>query len=686
MFYLSLDPAKTNCLPLLFGSLFWIISVVIVISLAITFAPPQSQPEILFKHENIYVHPSKRLLKIKVKCRSSDQIQQCIWEQLRPNPQTSNLMILEDDAKDCLKIPSQEVDASLNGIKIPETHGSYTLHLTCVDNSQRRKTQSFYVTVIEKPAPIVYDVQQHVKVSLKSGSVQLHAKCRAFQGKTIHNEWWEYISGPDNVETVALSKGGYAKFDKPGVYKFQYKCVDNDGMQSESNGSIVRVAVKPPYILGIDLGTSTTCVSYINENGVKQDVKLNEDSSKDENQFCMPSVVAFAEDGQLLIGKNALNKAVVNPLSTIYEVKRIIGQSFYEINANRFVYRIRPTLKTHSPKGTRATIDIPCRGYANKLLQPEVVSALILRHVVSVTETQLGVAIEDVIITVPAQFDDAQRKATMDAGRIAGLNPQKIVDEPTVGAFAAATITDDLRGAVNEADQPEPKVTKVSVVADIGGGTTDYSLMQILGSYFKVVTTDGNKALGGRDIDMRLAEKMTEIFKSQVADLGMFLEDSTFRQNLRIECEKAKRELSDKSSYTLSVKVNVGTHGDIDLSHNLTRDDFVNYTSDILIAMIKPLDSLLSRGNMTKGNIEELYLIGGTIQIPKLKELLKGQFPNLTKTYFEEPVQVKLRRLIRFYKYSIILENTIHCKSALSFRHLYHLVLILSTACLVTDI
>jgi molecular chaperone DnaK (HSP70) len=231
----------------------------------------------------------------------------------------------------------------------------------------------------------------------------------------------------------------------------------------------------------------------------------------------------------------------------------------------------------------------------------------------------------------------------MDAGRIAGLNPQKIVNEPTVAAFAAATFIDGLRGTEDKAKPPEPKNTTASVVVDIGGGTSDFSFMQILnGSYYKVVTTDGNKTLGGRDIDIRLAEKMAELFQKRVSDPGIDLNSPEFRQNLRIECEKAKTALSDRDNYTLRVNINVANQGNITLEHVLTRHDFEDYISDILDAMIKPLGSLLSRADETKGNVEDLYLVGGTVQIPRLRQLLQEYFPNVTSnsTYAKDPVQV----------------------------------------------
>jgi molecular chaperone DnaK (HSP70) len=348
----------------------------------------------------------------------------------------------------------------------------------------------------------------------------------------------------------------------------------------------------------------------------------------------------------VLIGKEALNQIVVNPLSTIYEVKRLMGRSFYDVDSRKFLYRVRPTLKSQSVKGKRAVIDIPCEGYPNKLIQPELISALILNRAAEIAQKELGITVKDVIISVPAQFDDAQRKATMDAGRIAGLNPKKIVNEPIVAAFAAAAFEDDLRGTEDAAKLPEPTNTRASVVVDIGGGTSDFSFMEILGSYYKVVTTDGNKTLGGRDIDIRLATIMTDIFQKKLSGRGVNFESPEFQQNLRIECEKAKRKLSSMDNYTLEVKVNVASQESVSLTHFLNRSDFESYISDILHAMIKPLDSLLSRGSTTRAHIVDLYLVGGIVQIPKLQELLRQYFPNVTDDNIHDKNPVQVRRFV----------------------------------------
>ncbi|CAB4028033.1 mediator of RNA polymerase II transcription subunit 37a-like [Paramuricea clavata] len=397
----------------------------------------------------------------------------------------------------------------------------------------------------------------------------------------------------------------------------------------------------------------------IKEDGTRQDIGIYVDDS--DVDPCIPSIVAFAQNGELLVGEKALRQAVVNPHSTIYEVKRLMGRSYYDDPDHKFVYRVRPTLKSHSLKGVRAAVEIPCGKFRKKLVQPELISALILRHVADHAQRYFGVAVKDVVISVPAQFDDAQRKATMDAGLIAGLNPVKIVNEPTVAVFAANSLTEKLLAANDEIDNSEEEKqrhTIWAVVADIGGGTTDYALMQIQGSFYKVITTDGDKTLGGREIDIRLTEEMTRILEKKYSHFN--LNSSEFQQKLRIECENAKIVLSEKQQYSLTVEyVDQGERTEsLPLEHLLTRVEFEEYVSGILEAMIKPLHSLLTRagGSITETfgqgikaeNIEDLYLVGGTSQIPKLKKLLLSYFSNVKNVRHKDPVQLVSRGAAAF--------------------------------------
>ena len=212
-----------------------------------------------------------------------------------------------------------------------------------------------------------------------------------------------------------------------------------------------------------------------------------------------------------------------------------------------------------------------------------------------------------------------------------------------------------MRGSEDIAERAEPIKTRLSVVIDIGGGTSDFSILQIRGSYYKVITTGGNKTLGGRDIDIRLMEKMTEIFRKDNPSTEVNWTSPTFLQDLRIECEEAKIALSEKDSYDLMVIFNSASQGDIVLEHKLTREMFENYTSDILNAMLAPLDPLLFRAGQSVENIEDLYLVGGTVQIPKFQELLRKALPHALTNYSRDPVQVMQYNSVFSYQIQIFL-------------------------------
>lgn len=575
-------------------------------------------------------------------------ITECQWKQIHPIPTNPENTVIPEDGVNCRTATrSHHIDATLSGLKVPKELGNYIFALRCVDNTKHSNEKRVDILVNEIFPPIITlkDGQHSIIASTSSDTLQLpKASCRAVQGVVVTGKW-EFTLGPKTIENI--SQNGTISIDTPGKYEFQYRCIDSYDAKSLSR---VKVSVKPPYVLGIDLGTSTSCVVVIRENGTQEDIAiLDKDLPVHDTDPCMPSVVAFGRNGELLVGEQALHQAVINPLSTIYEVKRLMGRSYYDDESHKFSYRVRPTLKSHSLKGVRAAVEIPCKG-GKKLLQPELVSALILRRVVDYAEKYLGVPVKDVVISVPAQFDDAQRKATLDAGLIAGLNPIKIVNEPTVAAFAANNLTENLLDPNHGGNAAVKTANDVvwAVVADIGGGTTDYALMQVsLGISYKVITTDGNKTLGGRDIDIQLARKLTEVFQKNHP--GLDLEKTTFQQKLRIECEKAKIVLSKREQYSLTVDYTEDEQKDsLPLEYLLTRDAFESYISEILEAMVTPLTSLLARGRVNAGSIEDLYLVGGTSNIPKLKELLKNEFSNVRNIRHKDPVQLVSRGAAAF--------------------------------------
>ena len=618
---------------------------VLIVMVSVYFPPiPQQKPVVEIKTVK-HVSPTASSWQLQGGCRgynSSYTITQCHWKQIHPKPSNPNNTVFADGTQDCLHgNPSDKIDATLRSLRIPGELGNYIFELHCTDNTGSTNDERVDVWVNELFPPIIKVGEKNIVLSTSVGSTQLRASCQAIQGK-VASERWEFIDGPRDLGHPA--KDGIVKINVPGKYEFKFKCLDSyDGFSSAT----VNVIAKPPYVLGIDLGTSTTCIVVIKEDGTTQDINIYH--NRNDTDPCMPSVVAFAKNGKLLIGEEALEQAVTNPLATIYEVKRLMGRSYYDDPSHKFSYKVRPTLASYSLKGVRAAIEIPCNG-ENKLLQPELVSALILRRAADVAEKYLKVPVKDVVISVPAQFDDAQRKATMDAGHIAGLNPIKIVNEPTVAAFAAKHVMEDWLNS----DPEDPGVKKQqstiwAVVADIGGGTTDYALMQIESSKnrYKVITTDGNKILGGREIDIAVARKLTQILQNKHNELNM--NSIEFQQQLRIECEHAKIALSMDDQYWMTVVYSDEKHERLPLRHLLTRDAFEDYISEILKKMLAPLDSLLARAEgVNRKNIKELYLVGGTSNIPKLKEMLQKYFRKVKNVLHKDPIQLVSRGAAAF--------------------------------------
>ena len=619
--------------------------IVLIVVVSVLFPTiPQQKPVVEIKTVK-HVSPTASSWKLQGSCRGYDSsytITQCHWKQIHPKPTNPNNTVFADGTQDCLHgNPSHKITATLRSLRIPGELGNYIFELHCTDETGSTNDERVDVWINELFPPMIKVGEENMVLSTSVGSTRLRASCQAIQGK-VASERWEFIDGPRDLGHPA--RDGTVKIDVPGKYEFKFKCSDSyDGFSSAT----VNVIAKPPYVLGIDLGTSTTCIVVIKEDGTTQDINIYH--NRNDTDPCMPSVVAFAKSGKLLIGEEALQQAVTNPLATIYEVKRLMGRSYYDDPSHKFSYKVRPTLASYSLKGVRAAIEIPCNG-ENKLLQPELVSALILRRAADVAEKYLKVPVKDVVISVPAQFDDAQRKATMDAGHIAGLSPIKIVNEPTVAAFAAKHVMEDWLNS----DPQDPGVKKQqstiwAVVADIGGGTTDYALMQIESSKnrYKVITTDGNKILGGRDIDIAVARKLTQILQNKHSELNM--NSIEFQQQLRIECEHAKIALSVNDQYWMTVVYSDEKHEGLPLRHLLTRDAFEDYISEILKKMLAPLDSLLARAEgVNRNNIKELYLVGGTSNIPKLKEILQNYFSKVKKVLHKDPIQLVSRGAAAF--------------------------------------
>lgn len=355
-------------------------------------------------------------------------------------------------------------------------------------------------------------------------------------------------------------------------------------------------------ILGIDLGTTNSAMAVLE--GGKPEIVVNADGDRTTS-----SVVAYRPDGERLVGKSAKNQAVTNPDKTIYSVKRFIGRKFDETEDER---KDVPYNVVKGQDG-RSAIKIDGRDYT-----AEEISAQILSKLKADAEKQLGVTINKAVITVPAYFNDAQRQATKDAGKIAGLEVERIVNEPTAAALAYGV---DKNG----------KDEKI-LVFDLGGGTFDVSVLEISDGVFEVLSTSGDNHLGGDDWDKAIIDMLADKFKG---DTGIDLrEDKMALQRLKEAAENAKKELSQATSTTVNLPfITAGADGPKHLEQTITRAEFEANTADLLARVKKPVEAALKDAGISKGDIDEVLLVGGSTRMPAVQELVEkmiGKKPNMT--------------------------------------------------------
>ena len=323
-------------------------------------------------------------------------------------------------------------------------------------------------------------------------------------------------------------------------------------------------------IIGIDLGTTNSCVSVIE--GGEPVVITNSEGSR-----TTPSVVAFTKDGERLVGQLAKNQAVQNPEKTVISIKRHMGSDY--------------------------KVDIDGKKYT-----PQEISAMILMKLKSDAEAYLGEKVTDAVITVPAYFTDSQRQATKDAGQIAGLNVQRIINEPTAAALAY--------GVDKEEEQN-------IVVYDLGGGTFDVSVINIGDGVQEVLATAGNNHLGGDDFDQRIIDFLKDEFKkSDGIDLS---NDKFAMQRLKDEAEKAKIALSNSTSVNISIPyITADATGPKHLNVTLSRAKFNDLTSDLVESTMGPLKQAISDSGLSKSDIHKILLVGGSTRIPAVQEAVKN--------------------------------------------------------------
>ncbi|MGI9256793.1 MAG: molecular chaperone DnaK [Salinispira sp.] len=349
-------------------------------------------------------------------------------------------------------------------------------------------------------------------------------------------------------------------------------------------------------IIGIDLGTTNSCVAVM-EGGEAVVIQNS------EGQRTTPSVVAYTAKGERLVGQPAKNQMVTNPENTIYSIKRFMGRRGNEVDQE---ITMVPYKVDTSDKASPVKIVI-----GNKKLTPPEISAAILQKMKETAESYLGETISEAVITVPAYFNDAQRQATKDAGRIAGLEVKRIVNEPTAAALAYGF-------------GKEGKDEKIAVY-DLGGGTFDVSILELGDGVFEVKSTNGDTHLGGDNFDQKIIDWLVENFKS---DYGIDLsQDRMALQRLKEAAEKAKKELSSTTSTDINLPfITADGSGPKHMQYSLSRSKFEQLVDDLIVRTKDPCLAALKDAGMTPADINEVILVGGSTRIPAVQELVKNVF------------------------------------------------------------
>jgi len=348
-------------------------------------------------------------------------------------------------------------------------------------------------------------------------------------------------------------------------------------------------------IIGIDLGTTNSCVSVMEGN---EPVVI----PNAEGKRTTPSIVAFIEGGERKVGDPAKRQAVTNPLKTVYSIKRFMGNKYSEskMEAERVPYKV--------VKGDNDTPRVDIDG---RLYTPQEISAMILQKMKKTAEDYLGTEVTEAVVTVPAYFNDAQRQATKEAGEIAGLKVSRIINEPTAAALAYGL---DKKG-----------IDQKIVVFDFGGGTHDVSILELGDGVFEVLSTDGDTHLGGDDVDQKIIDWLAAEFN---AEEGIDLrKDPMALQRLKEASEKAKIELSSAATTEINLPyVTATASGPKHLVRSLTRAKFEQLIDDLIKRTIEPCRTALKGAGLTTGDINEIILVGGSTRIPAVVEAVEKFF------------------------------------------------------------
>ncbi len=349
-------------------------------------------------------------------------------------------------------------------------------------------------------------------------------------------------------------------------------------------------------VIGIDLGTTNSCVAVMDGS----DAKVIENA---EGARTTPSMVAFTDDGERLTGQPAKRQAVTNPENTLFAVKRLIGRRYDD----KMVEKDKALVPYKIVKADNGDAWVKAGGES---YSPSQISAMILQKMKETAETYLGETVQQAVITVPAYFNDAQRQATKDAGKIAGLEVLRIINEPTAAALAYGL---------------DKKEGKTIAVYDLGGGTFDISVLEIGDGVFEVKSTNGDTFLGGEDFDMRLVEYLAKEFKK---DQGVDLTgDKLALQRLKEAAEKAKIELSSSAQTEINLPfITADQSGPKHLTMKLSRAKFESLVEDLVQRTVDPCKAAIKDAGIQPGEIDEVVLVGGMTRMPKVQEVVKKFF------------------------------------------------------------
>ena len=356
-----------------------------------------------------------------------------------------------------------------------------------------------------------------------------------------------------------------------------------------------------PKSIGIDLGTTYSCV------GVWQNDRI-EIIANDQGNRTTPSYVAFT-DTERLIGDSAKNQCAMNPSNTVFDAKRLIGRKFTDKDAQDDIKHF--PFNVEADKDDKPLIKV-MKGGEEMKFHPEQISSMVLEHMKEVAEAYLGDKVTDAVITVPAYFNDSQRQATKDAAIIAGLNPLRIINEPTAAAIAYGL-------EKNQDSSSEKNI----LIFDLGGGTFDVSILTLEDGIYEVKGTGGNTHLGGEDFDSRLVDFCVSDFKRK--NKKVISDNKRAMRRLRTACERCKRTLSSSASSTVEID---SLYDGVDYNVSLTRARFEELCSDLFRSTLEVVEKVLRDAKMGKNDIHEVVLVGGSTRIPKIQSLLSNFFGN----------------------------------------------------------